>query len=805
MMTGARTLIFLSLLFLAACGSPEEREARHLQSGRELYASGDLVKAILEFRNALQINPTGVEAKYSIGLILEKQGNLAAALSAFQETALQDPNHRDAQLKLGQYALLNGDADNALLQADKLIALDPKRPDGHTMRAAALLMQGKLDQVETAAQAALALAPNDEDALIVLASQRARQKKFSEAEALIDSGLKVHAKSKQLLGVKLKLLRDQGQMAAADDILRTLITIEPDNPRYVVELASNLHKENKLPEAQDVFRQAIKTSKTPEQLVTVYADFLEKAVGVQQAIMETAALAKSSGTEATYALLLARLHMKAEQYDQAVALLEPLVTTLPKASEKLEARVELARVSLMRGQPAEALTQLNAILLEDSSNENALILRAIISFNDRKYDDTIADARSALSVNPNSAMALSLMSQTYLATNERELATGALRSLITVAPDNVDARIKLAGLLAIKSPNEAVQNLDAAIALRPDMPELLVSKAQIFIYSKQWDKGELVGQALLANDKTKAAGHQVLGEAALVRKDYPTAISEFEAALALGRDFAVVGPKLTEAQTRASQPAAGDTTGTPAKNPAEKLLTDRLESNPQDIDALILLADLRQRDGALDEAEDLLRRAVTAAPNNRAPYLNLSLILKKKGQKAETVALLREAAAIFPNDSLVQESLAISYEIAEDYDNAKATYEAVLEKWPGNIVSSNNLAQLIADIWPNDKAELDRARLLVEKYRSSNNATLIDTLGWVQVRLGNADDGAILLEKATSLAPTDQQMRYHYAVALSLKNLDDKAKSVLNEALAGTPTFRGVDDAKKLSETLRAK
>ena len=101
-----RKLLFVTLLVLAACGSPQEREAKHIASGKTLYESGDLVKAILEFRNALQINPRGIEARYYVGLILERQGNLPAALSAFQEVSLQDPNHGDAQRKLGQYALM---------------------------------------------------------------------------------------------------------------------------------------------------------------------------------------------------------------------------------------------------------------------------------------------------------------------------------------------------------------------------------------------------------------------------------------------------------------------------------------------------------------------------------------------------------------------------------------------------------------------------------------------------------------------------------------------------------------------------
>ncbi|MBI2257159.1 MAG: tetratricopeptide repeat protein [Proteobacteria bacterium] len=793
-----RKLLLATLLLAAACGSPQEREAKHIESGKALYDSGDLVKAILEFRNALQINPRGVEARYYVGLILERQGNLPAALSAFQEVSLQNPTHRDAQRKLGQYALMGADPEKAMLHADKLISLDPNSADGHTMRAAALLMKGKLTEVEAEARAALALKPNDPDTLIVLASQRARQKQFGEALAFIDQGLVVGQENTQLWSVKLKLLRDQGRFAEADDILRKLMSIEPDNPRYVIELADHLRQDGKLGEAEEIFRAAIDRSSAPALLINAYADFLERNLGAKKAIEETTALVKAAPKTASYDLMLARLNIKAGQLDTAEQILTPLIDRLANLSDKLDARAELARITQLRGKTDDALAQLNAILKEDSGNRNSLILRASIYFSQARYDDTIADARSVLSEDPTSSIALSLLAQTYIATNERELAVTTLRSLITVAPGNVDARLKLAGLLATKSPTEAVQHLDAAILLRPGQPELLVTKAQVLIYSMQWDKGELIGQSLIANPATAAAGHQVLGEAAFVRKDYATAVTEFKEALAMGRDFVAIGPKLTEAQAQVDQ--AG---GKGGQDGARKLLTDRLTKNPNDADALILLANLQQRAGETDDAEGLLKRAIAAAPGSRTAYLNLSLILKQRGDRAGTVAVLEQAAKAFPNDSLVGESVSIAYEIAGEYEKARSSYEAVLAKWPGNVVASNNLAQLIADVWPVDKAQLDRARVLAEPFRNSNNATLIDTLGWVQLRLGNINDATILLEKASSMAPADQQMLYHYALALSQKNLNDKAKTILAGALTGEPSFRGVEDAVKLSEDLK--
>jgi tetratricopeptide (TPR) repeat protein len=313
----------------------------------------------------------------------------------------------------------------------------------------------------------------------------------------------------------------------------------------------------------------------------------------------------------------------------------------------------------------------------------------------------------------------------------------------------------------------------------------------------------VIGQDLAADRNTVALGHQILGEAALARQDFPTAITELQSAIDHGRSFSIVGPKLIEAYKRSDQPVPVARTGTEATGPAEQLLLDRIAKDPKDADALALLSEQRENKGDLKAAKDLLRQAIEARPGERAPYLNLARILNNEGNRKEASDALQLAAARFPDDSLVLESLAISYELMQDYDAAKLAYENVLAKWPNDVVAANNLAMLIADIWPTDKALLDRARQLVEGFRNSNNPTLIDTLGWVQVRLGNINDAAIILKKAASMQPDNQQLLYHYAVALSLKGLDDLARDAMVKALAGDPTFRGLDDAKQLAAKLQ--
>src|SRR3569623_977829 len=128
-----------------------------MANGKALYESGDMSKAAVEFKNALQIQPASLEAQYYLGLIAEKQGGGGAAAAAFQKVADADPKHFEANRKAGQYSLMAGNADGAKRYARALITLAPDKADGHTLMAAAILLQSKLNDAEKEARAALAI------------------------------------------------------------------------------------------------------------------------------------------------------------------------------------------------------------------------------------------------------------------------------------------------------------------------------------------------------------------------------------------------------------------------------------------------------------------------------------------------------------------------------------------------------------------------------------------------------------------------------------------------------------------------
>lgn len=783
-------LCLCAFLLIAACDSPKEKEASYVASGKALYDQGDLVKSAIEFKNALQINPTGIDAQYYLGLIAEKQHNNQVAAAAFERVSEQDPNHIEAHRKAGQYSLLGGDVDGAKRHANRLIALEPQKSDGHTLLAAALLASGKVEEAEKEVKTALSLAPESTDAVVIFAGVLARQNKPDEAVAAIEKALEKQPTSVDLLMVKLKLMFDKKQVDDVIAVLRQLHTIDPANPSYTVDLANQLATVGKLDEAEKIFKEAASSANAPDALTGAYANFLVARRSLDDAIKEIKALADQT-KESKYVLLLNQLYVRAGKLDEANALMTDLQTNGRDLDDRLRGGVEIARIVALKGDSKKALDQVNAVLQQDGTNDPALLLRGRIMLGNQRFDEAIGDARSVLRRDINSVAALSLLADAYSASGERNLAIDSLRNLVRIAPGNADVRLKLASLLSGSSPDEAMQHIDAAIALRPDAVELQLQKAEFLLRTRAPDKAEVIANSLVKNERFAPGAHRVLGQAALMRSDYPRAIAELTEAQKLGDPFELVAPALVEAYARSGKPGDADT-----------LLNEQLKKHPDDAKTMLLLARLNLAGNKVKEAEDLYRKAIAARPDDTQSYLQLIQLFGSRQSYDQALELADAALAKFPGDRQIATVAAVAADNAGKLDLAKTRYEEVLAKWSDDAISANNLAALIADNWASDRALVDRARKLAERFRNSDNPILLDTLGWVLIRQGNFDDGTVILERAASALPSNQQIQFHYAAALSAKGLKEKAREAFAKALADNPDYRGVAEARQLSSAL---
>ena len=103
-------LVFIALTALAACESAEERATKHYQNGLSLLESGDVDRAILEFRNVFQFDATHLEARKALGRVfLEEKKDKRRAYRQFLRIVEQYPDDLETRILLADIALGIGD------------------------------------------------------------------------------------------------------------------------------------------------------------------------------------------------------------------------------------------------------------------------------------------------------------------------------------------------------------------------------------------------------------------------------------------------------------------------------------------------------------------------------------------------------------------------------------------------------------------------------------------------------------------------------------------------------------------------
>lgn len=159
-------------------------------------------------------------------------------------------------------------------------------------------------------------------------------------------------------------------------------------------------------------------------------------------------------------------------------------------------------------------------------------------------------------------------------------------------------------------------------------------------------------------DPDYAQAHAALAQSVLVmlsnHKSIPQPEAFAVAAAAIEKALSI-DPQLAEAYAARGllQLMQWESTRTGAGNAdAAASFQTALALSPSQADAYVWFASLRQSEGEIDAAVELLTQALTIDPLSRIPYVNLPSFYASRGQNAETTTMLLKAAAIFPDWSL---------------------------------------------------------------------------------------------------------------------------------------------------------
>ncbi len=199
-----------------------------------------------------------------------------------------------------------------------------------------------------------------------------------------------------------------------------------------------------------------------------------------------------------------------------------------------------------------------------------------------------------------------------------------------------------------------------------------------------------------------------------------------------------------------------------------------------------------------DDALEIVRRLQSEPGlDNEAvgkAYLLEADILKRHGRDAEASAVYDRALSYLPDDTRLLYSRALLAASSGDVKVAEADLRNVIEQEPDNAAALNALGYTLAD----RTQRLTEALALIERAYalSPDEPSIIDSMGWVQFRLGRKEEAVATLKRAYDKFP-DPEVAAHYAEALWATGRRDMANKVLADAMRAAPDNALLLDARK--------
>src|SRR5215470_9198471 len=160
----SQSLILSSIVVLAAatgCSSPETQKLRHFQQGNQYAAEKRDEFAVVEYANAVRLDPKFGEARLKLAETYERMNNLRAALPEFVRAADALPDNRKVQIKATQILILGGRFEDAKARATTLLTRNPTDIDALLLRANALAALKDPAAAIAEIQEALKVQPNE--------------------------------------------------------------------------------------------------------------------------------------------------------------------------------------------------------------------------------------------------------------------------------------------------------------------------------------------------------------------------------------------------------------------------------------------------------------------------------------------------------------------------------------------------------------------------------------------------------------------------------------------------------------------
>jgi len=511
-------------------------------------------------------------------------------------------------------------------------------------------------------------------------------------------------------------------------------------------------------------------------------------------------------------------YLSAEIADQRGSWQAAYVTMLGIAQQTRDPRIarRAAEIALKAKQPGEALTAIRLwrdvaprseeaaqyymsfVLLSDNLEEaRPMLQQRLQEMPQQARGALILQIQRLLARAKNKAAAFSLLetlvapykslpeahlalAQSAFLQGDNARASQEANAALTANPGSELAALTLAQVTPDKS--DAAKSLAAFLKRNPKAREVRLAHARMLVELKQYAQAQDAFQTLLKDQPKDLTALYALGLLATQSKNP----NEAEKYLTAYLDALAANPEEDRDPTQAllilSQLAEERNDTKAAHNWLNQIDPATRQAH---FNAQVKRAQLFARDNDIPAARKLLKELDTHGEEEQIQVLMVEAqILRNADQTAEAMEIMEAGIKRFPGNTDLLYDYAMLAEKLNKLDIMETSLRKVIKLAPNNQHAYNALGYSLAE----RNLRLQEAYELIDKALklAPEDPFIMDSMGWVQFRLGKIDEAEKLLRRAYELRP-DAEIAVHLGEVLWVKGRREDAKKFWRDANTKDP------------------
>ncbi|MFT5728852.1 MAG: tetratricopeptide (TPR) repeat protein [Desulforhopalus sp.] len=747
-------LLILCVNLIVSCSTPDKDKVEYYQSALEYIEKNESEAAILQLRNALQVDAKYGEAHYQLGLLYLEGKQPKKAFGSLLRAADLDPDNLDASLRVAQFYMFSRKTEESRERVEHILERDPKHLAALTLLANLELVDGKYtesievlekigpvvdtsdelqnlkgrifaaqgqwEQAEEAFQKANDLDTDNLGNYRNLLQLYQKNQEKEKAEALLDKMVTQFPDNPLVRQLLANYYRSIGEKELLLKELLEIIEIAPNNPRFRLQLAEYYRDNNRDDEAEKTLSEAKLiedgNADIAAALATLYFD--QKKYDEANVLFEE--LEKNNPGHGGTKLLKTRFLLKDDNVRDGITLLQELNNDFPEWGEPYFflglAHYQLGDVDLAQNAVAMSIQKY-------ARSAKYHTLMAQIFQTQGAFEEAGKEAIIALRLNPKNIRSALILSQALVDLKRYDQAL----SLLTNINDQVAGNAEVLGnlslaYLGLKKPEEAEKTLTTLLDAHPG-----TTKAVLLLLGLRY-------------------------------KDNPVEATSF--------------------------------------------VEQQIVKAPENSELQLLLGELFIKQEKYEDAQRVYKNLQSLQPEDATAYLTEAKLLRKLNRNDEALKLYETVLEIQPKSLSAHMGIADLLQINGDAEKAMEHYREVLKVKEDYVPAANNLAWLIASAPDGDLGEALMLAMRA-KQESPDSPSITDTLGWVHYKRKSYSLAMTQFELALEKIPDNPTMIYHLALAQHGNNQPEKALNTLSPIIEGKVAFPERADAERLLEEIK--